>query len=75
MGFKYKTFKLSDVLVYTSGSLEKDGFFAETLDGQSKADWEAALVEGYRWIRTDNGELVILELKYSEIAGRKFIKK
>lgn len=72
-GFEYKIFQLQDVLHYTS-EVYPDGYFAHTLDGQSKQDWDAAIGSGFRWIRTD-GNLVILEREYKLVGGRKFLKE
>lgn len=70
--FDYKVFPLKDVLQYVNPVL-KDAYFAHDLNGQSKLDWDEALANGFRWIRTD-GELVILERKAKVIHGRNFLQ-
>jgi hypothetical protein len=70
--FDYKVFRLRDVLIYVA-PVQPDAYFADDLGGQSKHDWDNALKEGYRWIRTD-GDLVIMERKSQVILGRKFLR-
>lgn len=69
--FDYKVFPLKDVLHFVNPTLP-DAYFAHDRNGQSKLDWDEALANGFRWIRTD-GELVILERKSKVVHGRKFL--
>jgi hypothetical protein len=58
--YRYKLFTFANAIAFTRGVTHPDAYFAQNSGEENKEDWDAALADGYRWVRTEHG-LAILE--------------